>query len=543
MFYSLPAETYIEIQEASKKKTTLLLVFLFLLYFLTFYLITEFTLFFLPYLLKISINPSLLGKISFILIVSFFMTYFHYQHTINTVIPQLLQLFNIEAANPNDEYHKRFSNIVTELSQATGIYNVRPGIISTTSTNAFSMSNGKNFNFVVITEGLLARLNRSQLESVVAHEFSHILHGDSLLATLICSLFGIFEQISETLKSNRVGAVFTKIRFKRSSSFYLYFLIIRIICSVSVAISRVASIFISRQREILADATSVKLTRNPLGLAEALYKISKKWRGEDFVAKGFAALFIMNPHVIALDDEENWFADMFSTHPPIRERLRTLLSLAKEDIYLLQQELHKPEYKVVESRQLWWTVNDGKWLGPFTCQQLSAVSGIMPLSWICKDGTRDLKRLKDEPELESIIAKPKQEQYNEMLSCPRCNQMLIKRTFEGTSVYFCMHCKGHLVKEKNFIKILARHYEPLYKEIINEVEALKKKALTYKKQAKTVYELDSFPSSKCPKCGKLMSKYFHSYITFIVLDKCHNCKLIWFDEKELEYINSLVAAK
>ncbi|MBN1385290.1 MAG: M48 family metalloprotease [Elusimicrobia bacterium] len=545
MFFKVPVETYIEIQKSSKRKTILLIFFLLVIYFIAIYLLFELTLFFIPLIFSKffsdtqSIDYTLkhipfVGKVAGVLIVSAISTYIHYKRTINKTIPSLPFLFGATPAIDDDTYHKRFSNIVGELSQATGIYNVRPAVVSSTSTNAFAVSDGENFNFVIITEGLLARLNRQELEAVVAHEFSHILHGDAVLTTIACSLFGIFEQVLETLKRKKVNSGIYQIVGRRYFLFIVYFILIKTICSLTLFFSRIFMIFISRQRETLADATAVKLTRNPLALAEGLYKISRKWRYGGFVAKGFSPLFIMNPNQLSIDEEENLFADFFSTHPPLKVRLKMLLGLAKASL----QKSKKSEYTIVEKKERWWVSSEGKMLGPYTMPQLTAVAGVLPLAWVCRDGTSELKRLKDEPELNGVFI-PRDAGNASNYLCPRCNKTLVKRKYEGTDVFFCIYCKGHLVKHKNFIKILVRHDEPISRNMIRELNKMQRENLKKKKPSL----IDGFPESMCPACRKAMQKVFHSYSTFIVIDRCNICKLIWFDEKELEYINSLVAYK
>jgi len=535
MFCKLPAETYLEIQESSKKKTAFLLVSLFIVYTIAFYGLLKISAFFAPNLIKKSVNIAPPIELAIITLISLLSTYLHYSKITNDIIPKLPGIFGASLATSQDTYHNRFINIVHELSQATGLYGVRPAVLSSMSTNAFALSNGKDFNYVIITEGLLARLNRAELEGVIAHEFSHILHGDAMLTTLSCSLFGIFEQILQSIQNEKIGVFVFRIAIRHSPFFIIYLAILKIICSVAIMLSRIIVIFISRQRETLADATAVKLTRNPLAIAEALYKISQKWKGGGFVAKGFAPLFILNPYHTPLDEQENPISNLFSTHPPLRVRLQTLLNLAKDTMDALQRK-KGPDYKVVDKIQKWWVYDKNSWTGPFTMGQLTAITNFIPLTWICKDGTKEVKRAKEEPSLSSTFND--KIDNRQMKECPRCNKALIKRMYEGTSIMFCMHCKGHLVDEKSFIKILARHDEPVYKDILEEAKKLGNRVIEGKKPK----DLDGFPAIKCPRCKRPMSKVFHSYSTFIVLDKCRACKLIWFDEKELEYINSLAAA-
>jgi Zn-dependent protease with chaperone function/Zn-finger nucleic acid-binding protein len=480
--------------------------------------------------------------------ISIISTYLHYKHIIEKTIPQLPLLIGASVPNKEDPYHKTFCNITEELCVATGVHRVHVGVIPSTAVNALAISDGREVHYVIVTEGLLARLDRPELESVIAHEFSHVLHGDAMLTTLACSLFGIFEQILEVLKTfklDRPGRIKSVLRTTthKVPFFFLYLGLIKIICVVSIALSRFVTIFISRQREMLADATSVQLTRNPLGLAEALYKISQKWRGSGIITPGLSPLFIMNPAENKLDEHTDWFSNMFSTHPPLSKRLDKLLSLAKDNISSVQTKVAAElGYVTVPDMPKWWVKGDDSqqsWLGPYTTGELKSVVDLVPLSWVCKDGTKEVKRLKDESVIAELLAGSTAGKSNikSEFMCPRCSVNMYKRSYENADIEFCVYCKGHLVTEKNFIKILARHDEPIYMNIVKEIESLRRKRYANRKYPVS----DSFPGCKCPGCSNIMPKTYYSMVLPIVIEKCKSCGLYWFDEKELEYINSLIA--
>ena len=98
------------------------------------------------------------------------------------------------------------------------------------------------------------------------------------------------------------------------------------------------SMFISRLREFRADATAVRLTRDPLSLAEALYLIDTNLHGTRISGKNLSAIFIVSPKKLWFEEEMGFFADLFSTHPPIKERLKILLDIAHSDISLLRNK-------------------------------------------------------------------------------------------------------------------------------------------------------------------------------------------------------------
>ena len=548
MFYQLPEQTFYEIQRASRRKTLVLLGFMSLLYFLAFFLIIEITVFFIPFVFILTgFKVSLFWKIIILAAVSITSTYFHYQYTINKVIPNLPIMIGANVLQPKDSYHRNLINIKDELCAATGIYNVHTGIISSTAMNALAVSDGKDVNYVIVTEGLIARLDKNELEAVVAHEFSHLLNGDAVLTTLACSLFGIFEQILKTLK-NAGANTKTKLSFagripvSGTAIGFLYFAVIKLICLVTIFISRIITVFISRQREMLADATAVQLTKNPMGLAEALYKISRKWNGGGLIAApGLFPLFILNPVEDRLDESEGIIADLFSTHPPLQKRLNTLLDFAKDNIESLHHRVESEQKQnVVPAAGKWWVWENESWAGPFLPGQINAVSSIFPLSWICRDGTKEVKRLKDEPVLFSMLnTEPGKDSPLSEYSCPRCNVKLVKDRYEEADVEFCLKCKGYLVSEKSIVKILSRNDQPVYEDILKELEVMQASHSYTKKPT----DIDKFPQCSCPKCNTVMKKTFYSSRIPMVVDKCSRCSLAWFDEKELEYLNSLGMAE
>src|SRR5665811_219893 len=94
-------------------------------------------------------------------------------------------------------------------------------------------------------------------------------------------------------------------------------------------LSYLLNMFISRQREYRADAAAVRMTRNPIALAETLHLLSRSWRGAGFIGSSFAMLCIVNPEATLLDESEGFWADRLSTHPPLEKRIAILLNMAR----------------------------------------------------------------------------------------------------------------------------------------------------------------------------------------------------------------------
>ena len=118
-------------------------------------------------------------------------------------------------------------------------------------------------------------------------------------------------------------------------------LVIFLIALLLKFIGYLGSLFISRQREYRADALSVRMTRNPLALAEALHIIDQRWKGGGMPGEAMDAIFILSPRQSAVDDNEDMFSDLFSTHPPIKKRIAILLDMAHAKGTDLDQALER----------------------------------------------------------------------------------------------------------------------------------------------------------------------------------------------------------
>src|SRR6185295_13158626 len=163
-----------------------------------------------------------------------------------------------------------------------------------------------------------------------------------------------------------------------------------LVSGLGYLITKLVSMAISREREYEADSDGVAMCKDPLSLAESLYKISHRYRGD--MPGAFSALFIVNPGDSALDDQEGAFSDLFSNHPPVSKRLAKLLTWAKTDLKTLQErtEREDQEEKVPAPRSTGKPAEDGKsfmvykdnqWVGPFGPLQLLSLGMLDPSAW------------------------------------------------------------------------------------------------------------------------------------------------------------------
>ena len=169
------------------------------------------------------------------------------------------------------------------------------------------------------------------------------------------------------------------------------------------------SMLISRQCEYRADAVAVKLCRDPLSLAQALRRISRGWRGGGDVYSSMESLFIISPDYNHLDETKGPAADLFSTHPPVMERMRILLGMARSDLKALDSLITTPdvvrptEVKLVKSPEFkWFAALGGQWQGPFTALELAG-RGVDSDTFVRRDGAQKMTMVSTDPALAEAI--------------------------------------------------------------------------------------------------------------------------------------------
>ncbi|MDL0430115.1 M48 family metallopeptidase [Marinobacter sp. TBZ242] len=231
------------------------------------------------------------------------------------------------APDTSDSDERRLRNIVEEMSIASGISVPELYVMDhETGINAFVAGYTPGEAVMVVTHGALTQLTRDELQGVVGHEFSHVLNGDMRLnVRLIAILAGI-------LMIGQIGAFLLRISFHRThlsarssrdrrgqAIFGLVGLALLVIGYVGVFFGRLIQSAVSRQREMLADASSVQFTRNPEGIAGALFKIGLKGGYLDTTSHASD----MN-HMCFGESTRMKFAALLASHPPIQERIETI---------------------------------------------------------------------------------------------------------------------------------------------------------------------------------------------------------------------------
>jgi heat shock protein HtpX len=221
----------------------------------------------------------------------------------------------------HDEAPQLF-NVVEEMAIAGGLPMPKVYIIKDSAPNAFATGRDPEHASVAVTSGLLEKLNRDELQGVIAHEMSHVGNFDIRYAMLVGILVGTTVLISDFfLRSLWFGG---GRRREGGGQAQIIMIIVAVVLAILAPIfARLLQLSISRQREYLADATAVKFTRNPKGLADALQKISGDREVLEAANRATAHLYIVNP----IKRYEKRATGLFSTHPPIEERIQILRSM------------------------------------------------------------------------------------------------------------------------------------------------------------------------------------------------------------------------
>lgn len=214
--------------------------------------------------------------------------------------------------------------IVENLCIGDGLPMPKIYIIDDSAPNAFATGRDPKHSVVCVTTGILNKLNKPELEGVIAHELSHVKNYDIRLMSIVVVLVGLVALLADFFtRSLWFG---NRREDRESSSSSSIFLIIGLVLAIiSPIIATLIQLAVSRKREYLADASGALLTRYPEGLASALEKINRDKEPLEAANNATAHLYIVNP--FKGKDISNWFSGLFNTHPPIEERIKILRSI------------------------------------------------------------------------------------------------------------------------------------------------------------------------------------------------------------------------
>jgi len=238
-----------------------------------------------------------------------------------------------KARRVTHDVHPQLFNVVEEMAIAANLPMPKVYIINDPAPNAFATGRSPKSASIAVTAGLLTKLNRDELQGVVAHEMSHILHRDILFITVAGIMLGAIVLLSQVFLRSMFwrGMAGGQRRYssggRGGGQAQLVMLLIAIVAAILAPLFAYLLYFaISRRREYLADAGSARLTRYPRGLADALEKISSDKSPQLSTAnKVTAPMYIANP---LKKRNQARLSDLSSTHPPISKRIKVLRSLS-----------------------------------------------------------------------------------------------------------------------------------------------------------------------------------------------------------------------
>jgi heat shock protein HtpX len=248
-----------------------------------------------------------------------------------------------EVETPQTDSERQLVNVVEEMAIAAGVSRPRVWIVPEADPNAFATGRDPQRSHVAVTEGLLAKLSRDELQAVIAHELGHVKNLDVRLMTTLAALVGAVLLIQDGVWRVLRGGARLGGRSsggsgrggKKGGAGPLIIILLAVwILSWLLAplITQVLALAVSRKREYLADAMGAQFTRNPLALAAALEKIEHSHEPTTVIKRGAAHLCIADPLGRRLTSREGFLADAFATHPPMAMRIARLKGMGYAQI-------------------------------------------------------------------------------------------------------------------------------------------------------------------------------------------------------------------
>jgi heat shock protein HtpX len=221
--------------------------------------------------------------------------------------------------------NKKLYELVDNLAITAGLSTPKIYVIHDQAMNAFATGRDPRHAVIAFTSGLLDNLSKVEIEGVAAHEMSHIKNFDTRLSTVVIIFVGLIGIMAEWFI--RLGWLGGRSKSKSDSGNGIFAIFGLILIILSPVIAQIIQLALSRNREYLADADAALLTRFPEGLIGALEKLSnqnKLLRGQSNMMNH---MYITDPVKSLAGSKSNWLGNLFSTHPPIEERIKRLKNM------------------------------------------------------------------------------------------------------------------------------------------------------------------------------------------------------------------------
>lgn len=231
-------------------------------------------------------------------------------------------VLGMSGARPADKKRDfEYFTVVENLCLAARMPMPKLYVIEDTAMNAFATGRDPNHAAIAATTGILSRLDRTELEGVMAHELSHIQNYDIRLMTIVSVLVGMIALLADFFL--RMGGSRRRSDNEEGNAGAIFFVVGLVMAFLSPLIAQMIQLAVSRNREFLADASGARMTGYPEGLAKALEKLSHDKEPLEVANKATAHLYITNP-LKNRHDAIGWFSGLFATHPPLPERVSRL---------------------------------------------------------------------------------------------------------------------------------------------------------------------------------------------------------------------------
>jgi heat shock protein HtpX len=299
-----------EVQSANKIKSVVIVAFFVVFIFLAVYILTNAFGYYMGY------QPGGFGFFGMALIVSGVSSFVGYYYSDKII----LGISGARKATVQED--KLFTQVVENLCIGAGLPKPMLYVIDDPSPNAFATGRDPKHAIICATSGLLAKLNRSEMEGVFGHELTHIKNFDTRLMAVVAVMVGLVALLGDWfLRVTWLGGR----RSRDEGEVGAIFLVLGIVFAIlSPIVGTLIQLAISRRREFIADAGSVEITRQPEDLISALEKISADPTPMRNANKATAHLYIENPFKKDGHGKVAWFSGLFDTHPPTPERIKAL---------------------------------------------------------------------------------------------------------------------------------------------------------------------------------------------------------------------------
>jgi heat shock protein HtpX len=302
-----------EVQAANKWKSAIIVALFVVFVFLAAYVLTNALGIYMGY------EPGGLGYVGMALVVSGISSFVGYYWSDKIVL-------GISGARPADRKRDfEFYTVAENVAIGCGLPKPALYITDDPSPNAFATGRDPKHAAICATSGLLEKLDRTELEGVVAHEMTHVRNYDTRLMSVVSVMVGLVALLGDWLI--RMTWFGGRRRDDRDEAGSIFLVLGIIFALLSPLVAQLIQLAISRRREFMADAGSVEITRQPSGLISALEKISADPIPLRHANKATAHLYISNPFKKSGHGQVGWFANLFNTHPPVADRIKALKAM------------------------------------------------------------------------------------------------------------------------------------------------------------------------------------------------------------------------